>query len=95
MIGRIVFVALHLLLVVGLTFACADGASGSSWRRALLILPALASLAPLPFAVLADVKRNAKTARTLLLSVMLSLPVSVILLLLLLVFRRLGNAGWH
>ncbi|MDM5176202.1 hypothetical protein PO883_03230 [Massilia sp. DJPM01] len=95
MIARIVFVALHLLLVVAATFACAGSTGGSSWMRALLIVPALVSLAPLPFAVRADVKGHAGKARTLLLSVMLSLPVSIVLLLVLLLFNRLGNAGWH
>ncbi|NHZ83009.1 hypothetical protein F2P44_27575 [Massilia sp. CCM 8695] len=94
-IARIVFITLHLLLVVGVTFACAGSTGGSSWMRALLILPALLSLLPLPFAVRADVKGHAGNARTLLLSVMLSLPVSIVLLLLLLLFNRLGNASWH
>lgn len=94
-IARIVFIALHVLLVAGVTFACAGSTGGSSRMRVLLIVPALLSLVPLPFAVWADVKGRANTARTLLLSVMLSLPVSIVLLLLLLLFNRLGNAGWH
>ncbi|UOD32709.1 hypothetical protein INH39_14230 [Massilia violaceinigra] len=95
MIARVAVVGLHLLLVVGVTFACAGGAGGAGWTRALLILPALLSLAPLPLAMLADVKGNAKQAKTLLLSVALSLPVSIVLLLVLLLSRRLDNAGWH
>ncbi|NIA00047.1 hypothetical protein [Massilia sp. CCM 8734] len=61
----------------------------------LLILPALASLAPLPLAMMADLKGHASKAKTLLLSVVLALPVSVVLLLVLLRCRRLDNAGWH
>lgn len=94
MIARILVVGLHLLFVTGVTFACAGSADGS-WKRALLILPALASLLPLPLAMMADVKGNARKARTLLIGVVLSLPVSVVLLLVLLLFRRLDNAGWH
>ena len=93
-IGRILVVGFHLLFVVGVTFACAGNADGS-WKRALLILPALTSLLPLPLAMMADVKGKAKDARTLLIGIVLSLPVSVVLLLVLLLFRRLDNAGWH
>ncbi|NHZ33702.1 hypothetical protein [Massilia rubra] len=94
MIRRLVVVASHLLLVVGVTFACAGGA-GRSWQRALLIVPALVSLAPLPLAMMADLKGQASMAKTLLLSVVLALPVSVVLLLVLLLCRRLDGAGWH
>ena len=95
MMARLAFLALHLLLVVGVTLACAGSAGGSGWIRALLILPALASLLPLPFALLADTRGDARRAKTLLYSVLLSLPVSVVLLLVLLLLRRLDNAGWH